>query len=189
MLGKKDKEIAISTIVGKDSEIAGNFTGKGSARIDGKVDGDVTVEGALIMGAAAVINGNVTAASALIGGEVTGNIVAPQKTELTATAKVLGDIATAVIVIDEHAIFHGKCDMNQDAPSKKKKAKTTRAVRAGKKSAKAAIAEALKEVAEEAKREENEQATVKTFEAGEAVAATASATVAVSTEDSGAKEA
>ena len=75
------------------------------------------------------------------------------KAELTASAQVLGDIVTTVIVIDEHAVFQGKIDMNQTVPDKKGKIKAAKTVKAGRKSAKAAIAEALKEVAEEEKRE------------------------------------
>ena len=99
------------------------------------------------------VMGDVQAASVLIGGEVTGDINAPEKAELTASAKVLGDIVTKVIVIDEHAVFQGKIDMNQTIPDKKGKIKAAKTVKAGRKSAKAAIAEALKEVAEEEKRE------------------------------------
>ena len=103
-----------------------------------------------------MVTGDVQASSVLIGGEVTGNINAPEKAELTASAKVLGDIATNVIVIDEHAVFQGKIDMNQAVPDKKGKARTAKAVRAGRKSAKAALAEALKEVEEEENREKQE---------------------------------
>lgn len=153
MLDKKEKQEAISTIIGIGSEIQGDFAVKGSARIDGKVNGNVTVTGALIVGAAGSILGNLTAESVVIGGEVQGNIEAPEKAELTATARVLGDITTKVIVIDENAVFQGKCDMNQAEPDRKAKARTARAVKAGRKSAKAAIEEALKEVQEEAARE------------------------------------
>lgn len=154
MMGKKNTEIKISTLIGRGCELSGDFTSQGSARIDGKVDGNVTVSGSLILGAGGVVNGNITAESVLIGGEVTGNVNAPEKAELTATAKVLGDIATKIIVIDEHAVFQGKCDMNQAVPERKNKA--AKAVRSGRKSAKAAIAEALKEVEEQASREEQE---------------------------------
>ena len=119
----------------------------------------MTVTGNLILGAGSVVTGDVQAASVLIGGEVTGNISAPQKAELTASAKVLGDIATKVIVIDEHAVFQGKIDMNQAVPDRKGKTRTAKAVRAGRKSAKAAIAEALREVEEEEKRENQETAS------------------------------
>lgn len=152
-MGKKGAEVSISTIIGRGAELQGDFNAKGSARIDGKIDGNVTVEGNLLVGAGASILGNVSAKAVLIGGEVTGNISAPEKAELTATARVFGDIATAVIVIDERAVFQGKCDMNQAVPGRKTKADTKKAVRAGRRSAKAAIAEALKEVAEEEKRE------------------------------------
>lgn len=148
-MGRNDKEVKISTLVGAGSEVLGDFNVKGSARVDGRIDGNVTVEGSLIMGPEASVNGNVNANAVLIGGEVLGNITASEKAELTATAKVFGDITTAVIVIDEHAVFQGKCSMNQAVPDKKSKSTAAKAVRASKKSAKAAIEEALKEIKEE----------------------------------------
>lgn len=158
MIGKKNTDVKISTIIGSSCELSGDFIAKGSARIDGKVDGNVTVEGNLIMGAGGSVTGNVCANAVLIGGEVIGSISAPEKAELTATAKVLGDIATAVIVIDEHAVFQGRIDMNQATPDKKSKANMAKAMRSGKKSAKAAVAEALKEVREAELREEQQEA-------------------------------
>lgn len=153
MLGKKNTEVKISTLLGAGSECNGDFSAQGSVRLDGKINGNVTATGTIIIGASGSVSGNISAEAVVIGGEVLGNITAPEKAELTATAKVLGDISTKVIVIDEHAVFQGKCDMNQETPDKKPKS-NVRAVRAGRKTAKAAIAEALKEVQEEAQREE-----------------------------------
>lgn len=158
MMGKKNTEVKISTLIGKGCELSGDFSAKGSVRIDGKVDGNVTVTGSLLVGAGGSINGNVSAVSVLIGGEVVGNVDAPEKAELTATAKVLGDITTKVIVIDENAVFQGKIDMNQTVPDRKSRSNTAKAVRAGRKTAKAAIAEALKEVEELESREVQETA-------------------------------
>ena len=152
-MSNKEKQVKINTLIGKGSDLTGDFNVQGSARIDGKVNGNVTVTGTLIIGATGSINGDVSAKSIVVGGEVIGDIAAPEKTELTATARVLGDITTKVIVIDENAVFQGKCDMNQTAPEKKSKVKAVKAARAGRKSAKAAIAEALKEVEEEANKE------------------------------------
>lgn len=156
MMGKKNTEVKISTLIGKGCELAGDFNAKGSARIDGKVDGNVTVTGSLLVGAGGCINGNVSALSVLIGGEVVGNVDASEKAELTATARVLGDITTKVIVVDENAVIQGKIDMNQTVPDRKSKSNTAKAVRAGRKTAKAAIAEALKEVEELESREVQE---------------------------------
>ena len=168
MLKNKEKQVQISILIGKGAEIAGDFSAQGSARIDGKVNGDVTVTGTLIVGSKGSISGNVTAKSVVIGGEVLGDVMAPEKTELTATAKVLGDITTSIIVIDENAVFQGKCDMNQAMPDKKAKNRVAKATRAGKKTAKAAIAEALKEVEEAASREEEPEVVASPVEANEA---------------------
>lgn len=152
----KKKEIAITTLIGKGAVCGGDFTAEGSVRIDGTINGSVKVTGSLIVGAAGAIYGDVEAAGAMIGGEIQGNVVAPEKVELTATAKVIGDIQTATIVIDEKAIFQGKCDMNQETGTKRPRP-SARAVRAGKRSAKAAIAEALKEVAAENRTQDAEE--------------------------------
>ncbi len=143
----KNEATKINTIIGTGTIICGEFTSEASVRVDGTIDGDVKVSGSLIVGAKGKINGNVEAARATIGGEVSGDIIALEKIEITETAKVLGDIKTNVIVVDEKAIFQGKCDMNQEvAEGAKAKRRPVRESRAGKKSAKDALKEALREV-------------------------------------------
>jgi len=158
------KETSINSILGKDSEFIGEFITKGSARVDGSVNGNVKVSGLLIVGVSGYINGNVEAHDALIGGEVLGNITTEGKTELSSTARVLGDINNKTIVIDENAIFQGKCNMNQDlSDAKRRKTATSKAIRMGKRSAKDAIAEALKEVEEDEKLETMESTGIPKF--------------------------
>ncbi|MBR1853448.1 MAG: polymer-forming cytoskeletal protein [Lachnospiraceae bacterium] len=146
MFGKKEEEIKLTTLIGEGAKLDGDFSALGSARIDGIIGGDVEVEGTLILGVSGKINGNVKADAAIIGGEVQGNIVAPKKAELTNTAKVMGDIQTAVIVIDEHAVFQGKCSMEQGEPDDKTQALAEKSANASKKSAQNALDEAMKEV-------------------------------------------
>lgn len=148
----REKEVVITTIIGKGAECDGDFSSEGSVRIDGCVNGNVTVTKTLIIGATGCVNGNVSAAVAVIGGEVIGNVNAPEKAELTTTAKVIGDITTGTIIIDEKAVFQGRCDMNQEASSRRPRL-NGRTLRAGKKLSKAAIAEALKEVEAESREE------------------------------------
>lgn len=156
MVSKKDAEIRISTMIGDGVALEGDFSAPGSVRIDGCVNGSVAVAGTLIIGASGVINGGVTADALIVGGEIVGNVDAGKRVELTGTAKVLGDITTSVVVIDENAIFQGRCNMNQNVPDRKVKAKAAKAVKESKKSAKAALAEALREVQEAENRERQE---------------------------------
>ena len=45
-------------------------------------------------------------------GEIIGNIISPKgKVEISDSGKVFGEITCKGIVIDENAVFHGKCEM------------------------------------------------------------------------------
>lgn len=158
----KDTTVKISTLLGKGTQIEGDFAAEGSTRIDGIINGNVTIQGTVIIGAEGKINGNVTADGAVVAGEVIGDITVTEKLEALATAKILGDITTKVIVIDEHAVFQGNCNMNQEVPNVKRtlaKSAARAAVKAGKKSAKTALEEALKEVKEEQNSASEEEKT------------------------------
>lgn len=142
----RKNEIQITTIIGMSAECNGDFMADGAIRIDGTVNGNVIVTDTVIVGASGCINGDINAKKVVIGGEVYGNLNVPEKVELTATARVIGDITTSGLVIDEKAIFQGRCDMNQDASKRPKP--NGKAVKVMKKTAKSAVAEALKEVEE-----------------------------------------
>lgn len=158
MIGKKNSSNAsIGTLIGKGTSFIGNFSAMDGARIDGSIDGNVVTKGVLVVGAEGIITGNIESKSAMIGGTVYGNIVVEDKVVLTATAKVLGDIATSVIVIDEHAIFQGNCDMRQDGSETKKNRIATRDSKNSRKSAKFALQEALREAQENEKNVEMQE--------------------------------
>lgn len=139
----KNKEVRITTIIGNGSECNGDFSSDGSVRVDGCINGNVTVAGTLIVGTTGVINGDIEADSAIVGGEVFGNVTIKEKTELISTARVIGNIVTTLIVIDERAIFQGNCNMNQDVNERRSRP-SSKAMRAGRKQAKDAIDDALK---------------------------------------------
>lgn len=139
----RKKETQISTIIGAGAECGGDFKAEGSIRVDGTVNGNVIVTEAVIVGATGCINGNIDAKSVIIGGEIYGNLNVPEKVELTSTARVIGDITTNGLVIDEKAIFQGRCDMNQDAS--KRSRPDRRALKDAKKEARADMEDVLKE--------------------------------------------
>ena len=119
MFGSKKEAVTIEeameqvgTIIGPGTVIEGPISTKESARIDGTVKSNVNVSGALIIGQSAKISGTVSAMNVYIAGEVSGNVSAPQgKVEISDTGKVIGDITCKGIIIDENAVFQGKCEM------------------------------------------------------------------------------
>ena len=114
---KKDNSVdpaleQVGTIIGPGAILDGPLTTKDSTRIDGTVNGNVTISGALIVGQEGKITGTVSAMNAYVAGEITGNVSAPQgKVEISDTGKVIGDVTCKGIIIDENAVFQGKCEM------------------------------------------------------------------------------
>lgn len=137
--------IKITTLIGAGSICDGDFKCSGSCRIDGTINGNVEIDGMLILGAVGKINGDIIAKGVQIGGEVVGDITSPERAELTSTAKVIGNLTTNVIIIDENAVFQGAVNMNQEAPARKGFA-FKKTVKEDKKTAAIAVSEALKAV-------------------------------------------
>ncbi|HHV73172.1 MULTISPECIES: polymer-forming cytoskeletal protein [unclassified Thermoanaerobacterium] len=105
----------IDTIIGKNTKIEGNISSQGTMRIDGLVTGKVEVEGNLIVGENSKIEADIKADNISVSGEIVGNLTIKNQVQITSTGKVYGDIEVQNLIIDEGAIFDGKCKMNKKA--------------------------------------------------------------------------
>ncbi len=108
------KEEGQVNIVAQGTSFEGRITSPGSLRVDGRVQGDVVLTGDLVIGANGEIDGNIDAQTVTVGGKITGNISVKNKLVLENKARIKGDIHAAKLIIDEGAIFDGKCEMSQD---------------------------------------------------------------------------
>lgn len=100
------------TIIGAGTVVEGVLKASASTRIDGTVNGDITSEGVVVIANEGVVNGNITAADVKISGSVKGNLIISGKTELVSSGRLIGDIKTGSLSIDETAVFQGNCKMN-----------------------------------------------------------------------------
>jgi cytoskeletal protein CcmA (bactofilin family) len=106
------KEGRLSGYVGNGTVLTGETSFQAMLRIDGHLTGRITSEsGTLIVGATGRVDANVTVASAIISGTVNGDVVATEKLELTRSARVIGNIQTPRLVIEDGAIFEGSSAM------------------------------------------------------------------------------
>ena len=93
----------VVTLIGTGAVCDGPFSSKDSTRVDGTINGAVRIDGSLIIGQTGKINGNIKAQNVFLAGEVTGNVDAGAgKVEISDTGKIVGDITTHSIVIDEN---------------------------------------------------------------------------------------
>lgn len=104
----------IETLIGKETMVKGTISSKGTIRIDGKYEGDISTTGNIIVGDNAIITAQITALNATIAGTVYGNVDISEKLELLPSAKMYGDIKVGVLTINAGATFKGACIMRQD---------------------------------------------------------------------------
>lgn len=118
-MGRKDEDTMaksgdLNTIVGKGSLLEGTLKVENSIRVDGRIKGDVTTTESLVIGKEGDIDGEIIAKNAIIGGRVRGKISATGKVVLEAKAMFQGEMKTARLVIDDGAVFDGRCSMQKD---------------------------------------------------------------------------
>lgn len=101
----------IETVIGKNTQIKGSVQGTGNMRVDGMVEGEISITGEIVVGDAGRVIGNINARSVLISGEVTGNICAEIKLEIMPSGKLYGDANVSVLSIAEGAVFKGQSNM------------------------------------------------------------------------------
>ena len=96
------------------SRISGILYFETSARIDGQVDGEINSKGELAIGESAVVGAQIKARSVVVSGEVSGDISASDRIEIRASARLLGNIASPILVIHGGALFEGHCAMHTE---------------------------------------------------------------------------
>ena len=100
-----------TSIIGENSYFTGKFYIKASLRIDGFFEGRSLEVTQLYVGSTGYIKAdNITIDSNIIvEGLIIGNITAKKRVMLLPTAKILGDIYTSELIIQDGVLLEGKC--------------------------------------------------------------------------------
>ena len=91
--------------------IKGDITATGDFRLDGTLEGNIQLNGKLVVGDSGVVTGNVLCQNANIIGTVNGNLSVKELLSLHTSARVRGDILINKLSIEPGAVFTGKCRM------------------------------------------------------------------------------
>lgn len=106
------KEGRLSGFVGHGTTLTGETQFHAMLRVDGHLIGTVTSEaGTLIIGTNGQVDANILVAAAMINGTVNGDVVATEKLQLGRTARVMGNIHSPRLIVEEGAILEGSCSM------------------------------------------------------------------------------
>jgi cytoskeletal protein CcmA (bactofilin family) len=103
--------IQISNRILNGTNIKGDIESNGDFRIDGSVEGKISISGKLVVGEKGIVNGDIICEHASISGKVKGKIQAREQLSLLATANVEGEIMMAKLMIETGAEFIGSSSM------------------------------------------------------------------------------
>lgn len=121
------KEGRLSGFVGSGTMLTGETSFQAMLRVDGHLTGRVTSEaGTLIIGSSGRVDANILVGTAMINGTVNGDIVATEKIELGRTARVIGNVQTPRLMIEDGAVFEGSCSMLKSREASDKRAQEAR---------------------------------------------------------------
>lgn len=96
------------------TEIDGEVRFDDELRIDGKVTGRiVSAKGRLTVGDTGSVTAVIDVGSASISGTISGTLTASERVEIHATGRVYGDIFAPALIIEEGALFEGRCEMTR----------------------------------------------------------------------------
>jgi cytoskeletal protein CcmA (bactofilin family) len=108
---KVSVEHAKTKVIDEGIFIKGNNNGNGDLIVEGRVEGNIFIDGEIMVSKIGVVKGNIEAQSAVIGGAVLGNILAPERVVFQPTGRMIGNISSKIMQINEGAAFRGKIDM------------------------------------------------------------------------------
>jgi len=106
------KQPKLEIIIGPESLIKGEISSKGTVRIDGWLEGNISAD-SVIIGKTGTINGDANVRLMVVGGRIIGNIRAAEAVDIQNTGDVCGDITAARLSIADGGKFDGRSTMQR----------------------------------------------------------------------------
>ena len=95
-----------TSVLGRGSRVRGRVSGDGDLRVEGQIEGDVTLSGELAIDETGSVTGDIDAASVSIAGVLQGNV--------TSRGAVM---IRAEVTLEEGASFAGRIEAEFDLPA------------------------------------------------------------------------
>lgn len=98
------------SLVAKGLTIEGKIEGAGDVRIAGRFKGTINVKGEFRIEPGATIEGEVSAETVLVGGEVNGKIVAASRVEFKESGSLIGDLKAGSLTVAAGSKMRGNVE-------------------------------------------------------------------------------
>lgn len=104
-------------VIGRTTRVRGRVSGDGDLMVEGSVEGDISLQGDLVVGEGARAASNVDAGAVTVRGELEGDVNARGVVRIESSAKVRGDMHGESIAIEEGAEYQGRLDAKFELPA------------------------------------------------------------------------
>ncbi len=116
----------VTSVLGQGINWQGNLRGSGGVRIEGLFEGQIALQGLVVIGETGRVTcDNLRANNVIVAGSVRGNITA-EKLEIRSTGRVWGDVVTAAFTTEEGAFLRGQIRMEEKVELELDAAEATR---------------------------------------------------------------
>jgi cytoskeletal protein CcmA (bactofilin family) len=115
MFKSEGKQSDLNGFLDSGSHVQGELRFQTSFRVDGKFSGTVVSDGDLIVGDGGEVEGDLRVGQVVVSGTVRGTIRAARRVHLSPSGKVFAEVDTPSLVIEDGALFEGRCAMSRDA--------------------------------------------------------------------------
>jgi cytoskeletal protein CcmA (bactofilin family) len=104
----------ITSVLGDGTSYHGKLTGRGGVRIEGAFDGEIMLNGLLVVGTTGKVTcEDLRARTVIVAGSVRGDITA-SKVEIRSTGRVWGNVTTLAFATEEGAFLRGQIQMEDE---------------------------------------------------------------------------
>ena len=114
MKWKSEPNGDLSGFLDRGIAVKGEVSFKDTLRIDGRFEGTIRAGKTLIIGESADVNAEIEVNSLYVSGRLRGQAKVADRIELSSSARVESDLNTAILVVEEGAVFEGRCTMNKE---------------------------------------------------------------------------
>ncbi|MAZ26813.1 MAG: hypothetical protein CL868_07010 [Cytophagaceae bacterium] len=120
---KKDRAIGIDpgnkqNRISEGSKIVGDISSNDGFRLDGEIEGNLTVKGRVVIGKSGVVKGTLTCPDADVEGKIMGKLEVSGILTLKSSAVIEGEVKTQKLSVDPGAVFNATCEMGKTVMNK-----------------------------------------------------------------------
>jgi cytoskeletal protein CcmA (bactofilin family) len=105
-----------NTVIAKGVTLTGSLQGQGVVEIEGAVEGELNLEGSVIVTPTGLVTGPVSADVIRVAGHIVGSVTARDHLRLEKTGSIEGDVSTSSLVVEDGGRLNGRATMIKSAP-------------------------------------------------------------------------